>query len=124
MNLSTVNGYNGAAKPADMLIPGPANTWVYSDEHPDSINDAGQFPPDSPTNVPDAPATYHNGAAGFAFADGHSEIHKWKGPLFRGGRLSTVTYNAQNNFGTVKGDPDLYWDAWHVNRWTTKCPAD
>jgi prepilin-type processing-associated H-X9-DG protein len=24
------------------------------------------------------PASYHNGAAGFAFADGHSEIHKWK----------------------------------------------
>jgi prepilin-type processing-associated H-X9-DG protein len=28
----------------------------------------------------DYPASYHNNAAGFAFADGHSEIHKWFDP--------------------------------------------
>ncbi len=28
-------------------------------------------------NWADLPASYHNGAAGFSFADGHSEIHKW-----------------------------------------------
>ncbi len=69
--------YRGATKAADLLIPGPARTWVYVDEHPDSINDAGCFPPNNASNIPDAPATYHNGAAGFAFADGHSEIHNW-----------------------------------------------
>jgi prepilin-type processing-associated H-X9-DG protein len=26
------------------------------------------------------PADYHGQAAGFAFADGHAEIHKWKDP--------------------------------------------
>ena len=25
----------------------------------------------------DGPASYHNGACGFAFADGHSEIKRW-----------------------------------------------
>jgi len=25
----------------------------------------------------DVPGTYHNGGCGFAFADGHSESHKW-----------------------------------------------
>ena len=25
----------------------------------------------------DAPGTYHNGGCGFAFADGHSETHRW-----------------------------------------------
>ncbi|MEI6116666.1 MAG: TonB family protein [Burkholderiales bacterium] len=73
--------YRGAKKASDLLIPGPSQTWVYMDEHPDSINDAGAFAPNSAINIPDAPATYHNGAAGFAMADGHSEIHKWKGPL-------------------------------------------
>jgi len=29
----------------------------------------------------DMPASYHNGAAGFSFADGHSEIHKWVEPV-------------------------------------------
>ena len=123
-NLSPVNGYKGAAKPSDLTIPGPAGTWVYVDEHPDSINDAGCFPPDSATNIPDAPATYHNGACGFAFADGHSEIHKWKGSTMRGARLSTVTYNAQNNFGTRAGDPDLYWYSWHSPRWTSRTVAN
>ena len=70
--------YKGAKKAADLLIPGPTQTWVYMDEHPDSINDAGAFAPNTKSNIPDAPATYHNGAADFAMADGHSEIHKWK----------------------------------------------
>ena len=93
------------------------------DEHPDSINDAGAFGPNSASNIPDAPSTYHNGAAGFAFADGHSEIHKWKGPLMRG-ELASVKFNARNNFGTKAGDPDLYWYAYHTTRWTTRTPAD
>ena len=36
-----------------------------------------------PNNMPgkqttDVPATYHSMAGSFSFADGHSEIHKWK----------------------------------------------
>jgi prepilin-type processing-associated H-X9-DG protein len=30
--------------------------------------------------IVDFPASYHNGAAGFSFVDGHSEIKKWKDP--------------------------------------------
>ena len=48
----------------------------------------------------DYPASYHNNAAGFSFADGHAEIHKWVDkngpggscrttpPLLKTGRLS------------------------------------
>jgi prepilin-type N-terminal cleavage/methylation domain-containing protein/prepilin-type processing-associated H-X9-DG protein len=59
--------------------PGPSQTWVYADEHPDSINDAGCFTTELERGNPwiDTPANYHNGAGGLAFADGHSEIHKW-----------------------------------------------
>jgi prepilin-type N-terminal cleavage/methylation domain-containing protein/prepilin-type processing-associated H-X9-DG protein len=58
-------------------------TWVFSDEHPDSINDGIQYTPTTDGEDDqwgDMPASYHNGAAGFAFADGHSEIHKWMNP--------------------------------------------
>jgi len=58
-------------------------TWVFSDEHPDSINDGWQCTPtaEGESNTwSDVPASYHNGAAGFAFADGHSEIHRWVEP--------------------------------------------
>ncbi|HWI58501.1 MAG TPA: prepilin-type N-terminal cleavage/methylation domain-containing protein [Bacillota bacterium] len=54
--------------------------WVTLDEHPDSIND-GYFlnnPGTIPTAWGDGPASYHNGACGISFADGHSEIHKWR----------------------------------------------
>jgi prepilin-type N-terminal cleavage/methylation domain-containing protein/prepilin-type processing-associated H-X9-DG protein len=56
----------------------PANYFVFLDEHPDSIND-GYFvnTPNSPGHWGDVPASYHNGAGGLSFADGHSEIHKW-----------------------------------------------
>jgi prepilin-type N-terminal cleavage/methylation domain-containing protein len=55
----------------------PAMIWVFLDEHPDSIND-GCFSTLAPANTwNDLPASYHNGACGFAFADGHDEIKKW-----------------------------------------------
>jgi len=112
--------YKGASKSSHLLFPGPSGTWVYVDEHPDSINDAGCFPPNSATNIPDAPATSHNGACGFAFADGHSEIKKWNGPTMtkaRGaGGLLGVNYVAQNNFGTAAGDPDVEWYSYHSPR--------
>src|SRR5262245_13877341 len=55
----------------------PAGTWVFLDEHPDSINDGAMVIDTAGTAWADVPASYHNGACGFAFADGHSEIKKW-----------------------------------------------
>jgi hypothetical protein len=56
---------------------------VTLDEHPDSIND-GYFLNDANPNTlqtwGDLPASFHIGAGGFSFADGHSEIHKWRSP--------------------------------------------
>ena len=61
--------------------PTPANFFVTVDEHPDSIND-GYFLNDADVRTfahwGDLPASFHNGACGFSFADGHSEIHQWK----------------------------------------------
>lgn len=73
-------------KTSDMVDPGPSQTWVLLDEREDSINDAffvvqmAGYPNPSSTYMVDYPASYHNGAAGFAFGDGHSEIHKWLDP--------------------------------------------
>ncbi len=58
--------------------PGPANLFVYLDEQGDTIDDAWFIT--DPTSVNffyNVPASYHGGATGFAFADGHSEIHHW-----------------------------------------------
>jgi len=56
----------------------PSETWVTLDENPTSINDGWFVCDPANANYVDIPATYHNGAGGFAFADGHSEIKRWR----------------------------------------------
>ncbi len=58
-------------------VASPTMVWVVLDEHPDSINDGYFINNDTTSNWGDIPASYHNSAGGFSFADGHSEIHKW-----------------------------------------------
>ena len=72
------------AKEADMGIPGASNLFVFLDEHPNSINDAAFAVKcdarGSSARMIDWPASFHNGAGGFAFGDGHAEIKKWLDP--------------------------------------------
>jgi prepilin-type processing-associated H-X9-DG protein len=87
-------------------VPRPAKTWLVIDEHPDSIND-GYFINNPQVNSwQDLPASYHNGACGFSFADGHSEIKKWlswtsKYPV-------QFFYPSQRNFDAL-GRADFAW---------------
>ncbi len=70
--------YRVYKKESDLGVPPPVNLWVFVDEQADSINDG--FLIDDPGNLSgwgDLPASYHNQACGFSFADGHAEIHKW-----------------------------------------------
>jgi prepilin-type N-terminal cleavage/methylation domain-containing protein/prepilin-type processing-associated H-X9-DG protein len=58
-------------------VPNPAMTWVTLDEHPASINDGFFIVGHDVTSWGDTPASYHDGACGFSFADGHAEVHRW-----------------------------------------------
>jgi len=76
--------YQRYLKSTSFNRPGPSQTWVFIDEHPDSIND-GTFVMRMPAvgstaavTWDDAPGSMHNGACGLSFADGHAEIHRWK----------------------------------------------
>jgi prepilin-type N-terminal cleavage/methylation domain-containing protein/prepilin-type processing-associated H-X9-DG protein len=76
--------YRSYVKEAEFVVPGPSKLWMFVDEHPDSIND-GFFEMNMPgvlswphaTTWQDSPASYHNGACGFGFCDGHAEVKKW-----------------------------------------------
>ena len=100
-------GYFVFKKSGDLRRPGPSNTFVILDESKNSIND-GFFavPMDTydPNNMPgkafvDVPATYHGKAGSFSFADGHSEIHRW-----RDDRTITVPI-----FGSSPNNVDMDW---------------
>jgi prepilin-type N-terminal cleavage/methylation domain-containing protein/prepilin-type processing-associated H-X9-DG protein len=75
-------------KASDPGAPGPSRLWVLVDEDVRSINDAAFcFGMEQPGWI-DAPGTAHNGGCGFAFADGHSEIHRWLGRPFDHGAIT------------------------------------
>jgi len=108
--------YKHIKKSSEFIFPGPTDTWVFCDEHPCSINDAGLFNPYA-TKWIDQPASYHNGAGGFAFADGHSEIHKWVASL---NTPQARSVNTSQTFPTANGnypnDRDIHWMSYHGGR--------
>jgi len=61
-------------------IPEPARIFAFVEEHPDSIDDGYFINRFYSYKWNDLPASYHNGGANFAFADGHSEFHQWRMP--------------------------------------------
>jgi type II secretory pathway pseudopilin PulG len=62
---------------SEVVIPGPANLWVMTEEDPFSINDGGfAFGMNSAEWI-DFPSTLHGMSCVIGFADGHAELHKW-----------------------------------------------
>jgi prepilin-type N-terminal cleavage/methylation domain-containing protein/prepilin-type processing-associated H-X9-DG protein len=89
----------------------PSDIWIYLDEDPYSINDAGLAVVASQPLVIDYPSTRHKNSCGFAFCDGHAEMHKWKSNVFvlnSPPGQKTAAAGAQYN--------DWYWLAWHATR--------
>jgi len=102
------SAYKIYTKMTELVDPGPANTFVFLDMREDSI-DMGNFAtrmegwPNSPANYGffDLPGYYHHRAAGFSFADGHSEIHRWRNngtmpPIVSGGFVNDQ-FSSPNN---------------------------
>jgi len=105
-------------KLADCLRPGPAMTFVFLHERPDCIND-GEFVvsmsgyPGQPSlwRLVDFPTSQHDGACGFSFVDGHSEMKRWLDrrtmpPIGQGLALNV----------SVPNSPDAYWLMDHSTR--------
>jgi prepilin-type processing-associated H-X9-DG protein len=118
MTWFTDGTFRGYLTMNDFLDPGPSKTWVLVDEHPDSLNDAffcvdmRGYPAPGSTAMPDIPASYHNGACGFAFADGHSEIKKWRDSrTLQKVKRAPLTVPAQ-----MPNNPDILWLWEHTTR--------
>ena len=104
------SSYRTYAKSSEIVSP--AKTFVFVDEHPDSINDGAfavqmALPGAATARIIDFPASYHGGACGFSFADGHSEIHKWQGKTIK----APVTYTGTMPLNVDAGDSrkDVLW---------------
>jgi prepilin-type N-terminal cleavage/methylation domain-containing protein/prepilin-type processing-associated H-X9-DG protein len=118
MNWSGVNFGNAAGeyriyrKSSDLLDPGPGKTFVFLDEREDSINDGMfvvdmQYYPTTTQTIVDFPASYHGGAGGFSFVDGHSELKKWSNQLILEKPLRDAVRPYPTNLGG--NDRDVNW---------------
>jgi prepilin-type N-terminal cleavage/methylation domain-containing protein/prepilin-type processing-associated H-X9-DG protein len=111
---SPQNFWRHYVKSTDMTQPSPSALWVLGDESPDSVNDAamavamnGSIYSTAGDKWQDGPSTLHGGGCAFTFADGHSEIHKWKDSRTL---ALKVTYTTQFPYGIVQGNNnDIQW---------------
>jgi prepilin-type processing-associated H-X9-DG protein len=88
---------------------------VLLDERYESINDGyfvtemDGYPDQKKAKLVDYPAIYHNNACGFSFADGHSEIHKWRDSRTCNPKLPLTVQNTPDN-------TDVFWMQDHSTR--------
>lgn len=87
-----------------------SDTFVFMDEHPDTINDGFFMNRFHEFKWGNLPGSFHNGSANLSFADGHVEPHRWKlsGPT---GTIHPPTRGALGPTRTVMADPktDFEW---------------
>lgn len=86
LSFITKRKYRVFRKLSDINSKGPSNTYVFINEHPDSLNFGDMAvamndgAPPTRTYIIDYPASNHNGSGALSFADGHAEMHKWLDP--------------------------------------------
>ena len=103
-------------KTMDMVAQGASHTLLLWDEREDAMNwgnffiDMTGYPnqPAMTEFAEDYPGSYHNGAGGLSFADGHAEIKKWRDPR--------TTPPLQTGSGMIQAgttpspiNPDIAW---------------
>jgi hypothetical protein len=101
-------GYQLYLNQNQIITPGPSSTWVFIDEHADSIND-GFFRVDmsQTANWADLPASYHGASGALSFADGHAEIKRWTDSAIVDRPVTKQTYNPFS--ATASPNSDLVW---------------
>jgi prepilin-type N-terminal cleavage/methylation domain-containing protein/prepilin-type processing-associated H-X9-DG protein len=98
---------------ADLVRPAPSLAIVFLDESMATLQD-GYLQIDTHGNkgyFPDIPANYHAGGCGMGYADGHSEMHKWKTAPMLG-----VPYNQRIGYRSFIiqgiGTKNVDWQWW------------
>ena len=84
----------------------PSGTFVFLDEHADTINDGFFVNRLEDYTWGNLPASYHNGGANFSFADGHLESHRWLVPAtvrpVQHARIPSFKASPQTDFEWLK----------------------
>ena len=92
-------------KSSDFHAPGPTDCWLFTDEHPDSIEDGALYFDPTAAKFVELPGSNHGGSSGISFADGHSELYK-----LRMG-VTPVVYKEYDSQGKYSNPADQAWFA-------------
>ncbi|MFO1514189.1 MAG: prepilin-type N-terminal cleavage/methylation domain-containing protein [Verrucomicrobiota bacterium] len=97
--------YNTYTKLSQIVTQPPSQGFVILDEREDSIDDGYFWTSMDPDIWGNMPASYHGQAGSFSFADGHSEIRKWKD-----GRTSLpINAGSSKFYISQPGNQDIKW---------------
>lgn len=101
------SGYTTFAKTVQIVTPSPSEALVFLDEREDSIDDSYYAinMDQSAWELVNFPGSFHNGAGGLTFADGHAEIHKWVDPR----TVPPFQKGKKREFTSMKDNRDLVW---------------
>jgi prepilin-type N-terminal cleavage/methylation domain-containing protein len=110
-------------KLSDFHSPGPSDSFVMFDEHPNSDDDVTFYinPADangSGTSWTELPGSLHGNAAGIVYADGHSDVHVWRGGAtttpYNPNMISGNTWLQNVSASDAASVNDLTWLAQHT----------
>jgi prepilin-type N-terminal cleavage/methylation domain-containing protein/prepilin-type processing-associated H-X9-DG protein len=96
----------------------PGQIFVFTDEHPASVNDGGfghRIPDTLAATATrgwvDYPAAFHGGSGAFSFLDGHAETHRWveKPRAGKGGLDARATDLSKLDDGRFANNRDVWW---------------
>jgi prepilin-type N-terminal cleavage/methylation domain-containing protein/prepilin-type processing-associated H-X9-DG protein len=102
-------------RPSEFGRVSPSDIWVLADDDPWTINDAAIAVIAAQPDTVDYVSPMHDNGAGFSFADGHSEIHKWKSNIWKHDGPPSRT-DFQTGASSGLGRLDWFWFAWHASR--------
>ncbi len=105
--------YATFGKFGDFGFVSAAQVFTTVDENPWSINDAGLAVIAAVPECVDFPSDMHANGCGFAFADGHSEVHAWKSSFYH--LSADASERSAGSPGTLPYT-DWYWTASHATK--------
>ncbi len=106
-------GYQMFTKMSDLTKMSPSDLLVFVDERDDSVDDGYLAIEMQTSEIVNLPSTFHVGAGGVTFADGHAEIHQWRSPALQ--KAQQIVQTVKYGFVTcAANDPGMIWLRLHA----------
>jgi len=96
-------------KTTDFVKLKPTDAFVFVDERDDSVDDGFFGVSFTQDYMVELPSNFHGGNGPLTFADGHSEIHRWRSPDTQFNQQSGVATAKYNFISVAPDDVDLLW---------------